>query len=66
MSEKEIHEWELKRTRVMNNCPRGKYYFCGGTVNKSYKGWEKLTKLGKCPHRKEGKCTYPRINKDEV
>ena len=65
MTDAEWHLWEMKKDRVLHNCPRGKEYFCDGTVNKSHKGWDKLKNLGKCPHWK-GKCTYPRINKKKV
>jgi hypothetical protein len=65
MTDAEWHDLELKRDRVVHNCPRGKEYFCDGTVNKSHKGWDKLKNLGKCPHWR-GRCTYPRINKEKV
>jgi hypothetical protein len=57
------HQWELKRIRVLRNCPRGQEYFCDGSVNKSIKGWDKLKPLERCPHLKNKKCTYMRINK---
>ena len=51
-------DFENRKKLVLVHCPRGKEYFCDGTPNKSIDGGGKLKPIGKCPHRKKGKCTY--------
>ena len=51
-------DFENRKKLVLVHCPRGKEYYCDGTPNKSIDGWKDRKPIGKCPHRKKGKCTY--------
>ncbi len=53
-----MEDFENRKKLVLTHCPRGKEYYCDGTLNKSIPGWKERLPIGKCPHRKKGKCTY--------